>query len=331
MAKIDPGQEATERRIKELEKRIRKEYAEASKSVQTKLQDHLNAFAQKDKDQRALLDAEKITEKEYQQWRLNQMAVGQRWEELKTTLAQDYRNADRIARRIVNGERADVFAINGNFAAYEIEKSGKIDMSFSLYDADSVTRLVRDNPDVLPPLDRFGEQSRIKREIAEGKAVAWEKGQIQSAITQGILQGKAIPELAEYIADNVGARNYSTAVRYARTAMTEACNAGRYASYRRAKDLGVDLTIEWNATLDHRTRHSHRQMHGQRREVDEPFEVDGHEILYPGYPYAVGNEIWNCRCSLSAMVKGYEIDTVTESPKMGDMTFDEWREAKENG
>ena len=58
MEKIDPGQEATERRIKELEKRIRKEYAEASKSVQTKLQDHLNAFAQKDKDQRALLDAE---------------------------------------------------------------------------------------------------------------------------------------------------------------------------------------------------------------------------------------------------------------------------------
>lgn len=331
MAKIDPGQEATERRIKELERKLRKEYAEASKSVEKKLQDHLKAFEQKDADQRALFEAEKITKQEYQQWRLNQMAVGKRWEDLKTTLATDYRNADKIAREIVKKEMPDVFAINVNFAAYEIEKSGKIDMSFSLYNADSVARLVRDNPDVLPPLDRFSEQSKINREIAEGKAVAWEKGQIQSAITQGILQGMAIPELSTYISERVGARNYSTAVRYARTAMTEACNAGRYESFRRAKKLGVDLTIEWNATLDHRTRHSHRQMHGQRREVDEPFEVDGHSILYPGYPYAVGNEIWNCRCSLSAMVKGYELDTVTESPKLGDMTFEEWREAKENG
>ena len=65
------------------------------------------------------------------------------------------------------------------------------------------------------------------------------------------------------------------------------------------------------------------------RVVDEPFEVDGVEILYPGQ-LAGESEIpqhliWNCRCTLAAWVKGFEPDTVTHSPKMGDMTFEEWK------
>ena len=130
--------------------------------------------------------------------------------------------------------------------------------------------------------------------------------------------------------------NYNAAVRYARTMTTSAQNAGRYEAFRRAKDLGVDLTIEWSATLDHRTRHEHRQMHGQRRDVDEPFIItEGgrtYEIRYPadcsGTSNAPQKEIWNCRCTLLSWVKGFEGDTVTESPKMGDMSFEEWREAK---
>ena len=38
--------------------------------------------------------------------------------------------------------------------------------------------------------------------------------------------------------------------------------------------------------------------------------------------------IWNCRCTLLAWVKGYEGDTVKSSPKMGDMSFEEWQKAK---
>ena len=38
----------------------------------------------------------------------------------------------------------------------------------------------------------------------------------------------------------------------------------------------------------------------------------------------------NCRCTILAFVKGFEHDTIKTSDKMGDMTFDEWLEAKEN-
>jgi hypothetical protein len=120
---------------------------------------------------------------------------------------------------------------------------------------------------------------------------------------------------------------------------TNAQNAGRYDAYERLQSNGVDLTLEWAATLDDRTRHEHRMMHGQRRDVGEPFVVDGIEIMYPAQ---TGNFmgvrasdipqslIWGCRCTILAWVKGFEHDTIKESDKMGNMTFDEWLEAKEN-
>ena len=89
------------------------------------------------------------------------------------------------------------------------------------------------------------------------------------------------------------------------------------------------------SVLDNRTRHEHRQLHGQRRIVDEPFEVDGIKILYPaelnGKDYKVPESmIWNCRCTLLAWVKGFEEETVKSSPKMGDMSFEEWQNMKED-
>jgi hypothetical protein len=114
---------------------------------------------------------------------------------------------------------------------------------------------------------------------------------------------------------------------------TSAQNAGRYEAYRRADRLGVDLVIEWQATLDDRTRHDHRLMHGQRTDVDKPFHTpDGFTIYYPadctGDSDAPQKEIWNCRCTLLSWVKGFEGDTVKESDKMDGMSFEEWQEAK---
>lgn len=330
MPNIDPAHKATEERINELERKIKKEYKEAEESIKEKLDKHWSDFYVKDEKKRRQVKEGVINNAEYQRWKTGQIAVGKRWDDMRKVIAQDLMNANNIARKMVDDSKADVFALNGNFAYYEIEKNAGIDMSFTLYNHESVTRLIRDDPDVLPPLSRYDEDNPVKRAIREGKIQAWEEGKIQSALTQGILQGMSIPELSTYISNNVGALNESSARRYARTAMTGAQNAGRYESYRRAKNIGVDLVVEWNAILDRRTRRTHRHMHGERHEVDEPFEVDGHEILYPGYPLALDSLIWNCRCTLISWVRGYEPDTVKESPGMEGMSFDEWQNMKQS-
>jgi SPP1 gp7 family putative phage head morphogenesis protein len=321
----DIGHEQTDKLLAEMEKKVAHEYNQARKEVQAKLNKYMADFAEEDERKRKLLQEGKITKKDYQDWRLRKMAMGKRWEEMRDNLAQDYHNANNIARSIAQGYKPEVYALNHNYATYQVEHDGGIDSFYSMYDKQTVERLLREDQILMPD-----PSPQKAAKIAANKDMQWNKQQLQSALTQSILQGESIPQMARRISQAVAVKNYNSAVRYARTMATSAQNAGRYDAYRRAKDMGIDLTIEWSATLDHRTRHDHRMMHGQRTTVDEPFLTpDGYRIYYPadctGESNAPQKEIWNCRCTLLAWVKGFERDTVKESPKMGDMTFEEWQ------
>lgn len=321
----DPAHVATDKTIAKIEARMRKEYKQAAKETQAKLNEYYEAFNRKDAAKKQDVVDGLLKQEEYDRWRIGQLAMGERWETLQTEIAENLTNVDKIARGIANGYSTEIYALNHNFATYQLEKDGFY-TAYTLYDKNTVERIVRDNPAMLPPPGK-----KVKQEIAEGKAVKWKKSQIQSVAIQSILQGESIPQMAQRISETVTTRSYADSVRYARTMSTSAQNAGRYDGYRRAKNLGVDLTIEWCATLDHRTRHEHRQLHGQRRDVDVPFFVDGFEILYPaqtgkGTSNIPQSLIWNCRCTLLAWVKGFEGDTVKESPAIKGKNFEEWQD-----
>lgn len=323
----DPGHEATEEILRELERRIAEEYAQAVEEVEGKLSDYLRRFAIKDKQWRKWVADGTVTQEEYRKWRVGQIAVGKRWEEMRDSLARDYHNANAIARSVIDGYMPDIYALNHNYGTFQVE-SGGVDTSYTLYSRETAERIFRENPEMLPPPGKA-----VSQRIAAGLDVAWNKEQIQSVMLQGLLQGESIPVMARRLATKVGDKNFKAAVRNARTMATGAQNAGRYDAYRRADKMGIDLTIEWAATLDGRTRHEHRMLHGQRRNVDEPFQVDGVSIYYPGQTAGEStipqSMIWNCRCTLLAWVKGYEHDTIRQSDRMGGMSFEEWLEAKE--
>ncbi len=257
------------------------------------------------------------------------MMMGREWQQMRDQLARDFHNATQIALGIARRSMPDVFALNMNYGTYNIESGGRIDTGFQLYDHDAAALLMREQDIQLMP----GPSDARAAQIAANKDLRWNRQHIQSAILQGILQGESVFDIARRL-QGVAQMDYNSAIRYARTMTTAAQNAGRYEAFRRADELGVDLTIEWEATLDQRTRHDHRLMHGQRTEVNEPFYTpDGFRIMWPGdctssESDAPQKEIWNCRCTLLSWVKGFEPETVTYSPKMGDMSFDEWLDAK---
>ena len=322
----DIAHRMTDKMLDNLEKRIAEEYAKASRDMQKKYIEWAEQFAEQEAKQKALLEAGKITQKEYNDWRFRHEAVGKRWEDMKDVLAADLEHARDIALKIAGEKMPDVYALNGNYAFYQIEHDAGIDAGFTLYNHDTAEYLLKDTRQLMPP-----PSAKKAAEIAANQAMQWEKGKIQSAVMQGILQGEGPYQVAERLR-GVAEMDYNASVRYARTMGTSAQNAGRYESFRRAKRLGIDLTIEWQATLDDRTRHAHRQMHGQRTTVDVPFETpDGYTIYYPadctGESDAPQNFIWNCRCTLLAYPKDYDHETVKISPKMHDMTFEEWLEA----
>ena len=111
-------------------------------------------------------------------------------------------------------------------------------------------------------------------------------------------------------------------VRYARTAMTSAQNAGRMETLHRAKGMGIQCKKVWLATLDRRTRDSHRNLDGQVRDIDEPFDSDFGKIMFPGDPEGHPGDVYNCRCTLTYQYEDYPADPSTNDRLM----YEEWDE-----
>lgn len=326
---MDYGHKWTDKELKKLEKRISKEYKQAQKEVQDKLDEYLKKFIKQDEAKKAELAAGKITEDEYKKWCENKIATGQRWAQLKAELSEDFHNANKITSSMTRNFSYDAYAMNYNFGTYEVEKGTHINTSFTLYDRSTVERLVRDNPQMLPPPGK-----ETAKRIKEGKDKLWNQQQIQSVMIQSILQGEPIPKIANRLATAVGDNNRKAAIRNARTMTTGAENAGRVDSYKRAEKMGIKMEQMWIATLDDRTRHEHRQLDGMRVVVGEPFEVDGYTIRFPGDPQAEPEMVYNCRCTLVGVVAGTQIDQneakdLPRNSKLGDMTYEEWKGEKE--
>ena len=320
----DIGHEETEEVLKEIEKRISEEYAKAEREVAKTLDDYLEKFRVKDELKLKALDNGMITEEEYKQWRVGQIMMGQRWAEMRDTLAQDFTNADKIARSIAYGYMPEVYAINFDYGTFQVEKGSLIDTSYTLYDRNALEELVKNEDSFIPAPGR-----KVSRDIKEGKALAWNKKQVQSAMMQGLLQGESIPKLATRVADTVGESDRKAAIRNARTMTTGVQNAGRVASYDRANKMGIETRKQWLATLDNRTRHWHASLDGEVVDNDMPFENEYGEIMYPGDPSADPANIYNCRCTLIASIKGFERDSpnkgLSYKDDLGEISYDEWK------
>lgn len=83
-----------------------------------------------------------------------------------------------------------------------------------------------------------------------------------------------------------------------RTVATGAFNgANLFAAQAREEIMGIELEKVWLATIDQRTRPSHFAADGQRRKLDEPFNVGGADLDRPGDPSGPIAEIASCRCT----------------------------------
>lgn len=323
MALRDIGHEQTDKTIEEIERRLQKEYRQAYKEVEQKYNEYMQRFKGRDAEMRQVLDAGKITQEEYNKWRYGQVCVGGRWKELKETLANDLKTVDMKARSITQGYMPEVYAVNHNYATYQVERDSMIDTSYTLYNRRAVENMIRDDRTLLP---YPREDSPTAKMLMERKDLAWNQEKIHSAITQGILQGESNPQIARRLERVVG-MDRAAAVRNARTMMTGVENKARQDAYDDLRDKGIEIREKWIATLDARTRSSHRWMHGTYKDERGVYE---NGLEYPGDPKGDPAEVYNCRCCEIAEVMGHSIDTPKYSPKLKEMSFDEWRNGKSN-
>ena len=324
----DEGELLTERELAKLEKRIRQEYGAAQKELADTITQYFADLAARDEQMKKLIGTEQNgktwTEADYRQWRLAQIGRGERFQALQRRIAERYTNARETAERYVNDATPGIYSLNRNYAAYTIEQVAG-DVGFDLWDEQTVRRLLVEQPALMP---HYPEKRAIKR----GIDLAYGQRQIDAIVTSGILRGKSLKDMADDLQERIQTISRNSALRAARTAVTGAQNAGRTDSYAAAEKMGVKTKRQWVATLDNRTRHEHGELDGQVVAVDEPFEIDGYSLMFPGDPAGPPHLIYNCRCRIKAVVEGHEQSGQRRArdPETGqnvlieNMSYEEW-------
>ena len=314
----DKGHTQTEKDLMRIENLISKEYTQASKELEEKMKKHYADFDRKDAKMKEKLQSGEITQTQYNNWRYGQIATGERWKSLLDSMVNTLVNTDKAANTIVQGNCIKAYGDNMNYGTYEIEHGSKINTGFTLYDENTIKNLLKENPGIIP----------MPRDPNIPKDELWNRQKLISAVTQGILQGESIPKIADRL-QQVANMDRNAALRNARTYTTAAENKGRVDSYERAEKLGIKTNKMWLATLDERTRMEHRHLDKMSVPYNEDFEIDGYTISFPGDPSAEPEMFYNCRCTLVADIVGYPYNDERKDDKLGDMTYEEWKHAKD--
>lgn len=275
----DPARRYSDARLAYIEERVRETYEDAVRETEGRLSRFLQQFEKSDRQYRAMVANGSRSQSQYEAWRRDQVMDSRRWQEVLRELTLDMENSAEIAMAIVNGELPDVYAVSHDFGTYEIESGTGISTMYSLYDRDTVLRLIAEDPELYP-------QASVNVEAEE----RWDRRHITSAVTQGLLQGDTMEDIAKRMR-RVCEMSESSAMRAARTCVTSAENSGRVRSYQRAQGMGIKVRKQWLATLDERTRSSHRELDGESVDVDDTFS---NGLRYPGDPAGPGSEVYNC-------------------------------------
>ena len=275
----DYGHHEADKELTALIRRLHLSYRQARINLQEKIEDYLDQFEKQDFLMRALYDSGELSHEDYMKWKYSTLAGTKQWKNMLNQLADDLTHQNEIAASMIDDTLPGVYALNHNYGTFEAEKGSGYDTTYTMYDKNTVKRLLTEHEDLLP-----------KPSVDIPKDLLWNRQHLQSALLQGILTGESMSDIAKRF-QAVTDMTERAAMRNARTAVTGAENAGRIDSYIRAKKMGIKMQQMWMATLDGRTRDSHAIMDGEQQEVGKKFS---NGCRYPGDPQGAPAEVYNC-------------------------------------
>lgn len=120
------------------------------------------------------------------------------------------------------------------------------------------------------------------------------KKSVRDEITRGISASLSYEEIARNLSE-YSTITLSNANRIVRTEAHRIQQASADDARLAAKAKGADVVKQWDCTMDGATRPMHRELDGQIREVNEPFEAGGKKVMYPG-KFGTPDQDCNCRC-----------------------------------
>lgn len=238
-------------------------------------------------------------------------------------LSEGLANAGAAAERLMSAQLQQSAAISRNVAAWQIDNMTGVNVSrFIGHDLASLA---------LTGITSF----HGKYDLAAWQGVADKKKAretIKKAVARGLLTGEHPEKIARRIQGIYSGKEagspHKRAVRIARTETARVMSEATVETFRTANERGVKCRQRWDATLDGKTRDSHRKVDGEIREIGEKFS-NGLRRVGDGGPA----DSINCRCCMTPVVDGFKPDApMRRNNETGElipyMTYSEWEKTR---
>ena len=282
---MDAGHTYADEILEKIAEQIAEQLNLAGRKAVEKIKKYLKKHEQKIK--------EKQDDENYEQWIINELTTGKEWSKVRDEIADDMSTAQENAIKGTAVLLTAVYLYNRNFMNDAIESTLKSAKGLKI----RLPRIKTHKP-ITPKHPRHAK-NRI-----------WHRRKLESVIRQGMKKGHSIDKIADSLF-KVTDMDIKACYRTARTGVTAAENMARIDSFLDAQEMGINMTKQWYATKDNRTRTSHRTIDGERRAIDEPF-TNG--LMFPGDPDGEPAEVYNCRCTLLGVADEFEVLSVPKSP-----------------
>ena len=123
---------------------------------------------------------------------------------------------------------------------------------------------------------------------------------IREDIKEGVNQGLGISDIARNIEKTLNSLYVANAKKRALTiAQTEVIGASNLGSFMAAKQLDIPTKKRWiQAPAGVNKTERHRLLIIKDVDLNEPFDVDGEYLMFPGDPNGSAKNIINCKCTI---------------------------------
>lgn len=316
---MDKGHKFTDKEIERLENALKRQYGKTNKKVTQILSDYLKQYESTIEGYQELVESGAMTEEQYEDAVYMLITTGNEWVQTEDEILTEYVKSDVSAMEMVGASMITVYLYNHLYKSGRMNSraGAKFPFDFEMpkvfKDKDNPFAIITDllNGKVLRRMLPPPNPDKFKDRL-------WHRVKLNSVIRQGIHKGKSVMDIAVSL-EKVTGMDIMASIRATRTACTFAENSGKLDAMTAFRDkYGIGVKKMWYSTLDERTRTSHRDMHGETRELEEAFSND---LMFPGDPEGEPSEVYNCRCTMLEVIEGLSLD-IDDAPN--GKSHDEW-------
>lgn len=302
--------------LTELQRKIRKLYTAAGTAGEKQLAAFLQKFAEQDKEKRQQLNDGTITAEQFRAWRAS-ILNGKDWMQLRDEIVNGYVKVDEQAADAINEALPTMYAEGYNYGTFGAEFQSGVDTDYTLLTTAAVAALIAAKKLSLPTVK--ASKKKLRR---------WHGKNLYSSTIQLLFTVSDVT-VAAGSAKRAATRGAEAQKRSSDYYLSSEWADAQFKAYERAEEKGIQTEKIWLATLDSRTRHTHRLLDGERVGLHDKFS---NGCMMARDPNGTPAETYNCRCATNYFVKGVEWDASDLSQRntthLKEADYQEWKSAK---